>query len=102
MKIFPEPNLFKDPIYWAKTAVGSKFKFWVSVFIQVLTAAFVLYASTRGKMLDSSWVIVVLFMIVFPFYYLYALRKLLLELQEREKTRGDEAGGVGPSPWPPD
>ena len=93
MKIFPEPNLFKNPIYWAETAVGSKFKFWVSVFIQVLIAAFVLYASTRGKMLDSLWVIVVLFMIVFPFYYLYALRKLLLELQKRKKTRGDESGG---------
>jgi hypothetical protein len=93
MKIFPEPNVFKDPIGWTKIAIGSKFKFWVAVFLQVLFAVFVLYASARGKMLDFLWVLVPLFMIVFPFYYLYALRKLLLELQKREKTRGDEAGG---------
>jgi hypothetical protein len=93
MKIFPEPNVFKDPIGWAKIAIGSKFKFWVAVFLQVLVAAFVLYASTRGKMLDSLWVLVPPFMVIFPFYYLYALRKLLLELEKHEKTARDEAGG---------
>lgn len=95
MKIFPEPNLFKDPIYWTETAVGSTLKFWVSVFIQFLAGAFVIYKALRGAA-DESWLVfvfVVLFMFVFPFYYLYALRKLLLELQKREKMRGDEASG---------
>jgi hypothetical protein len=88
MKIFPEPNLFKDPINWAKAVVGSKFKFWFSVFIQFLSGTFVLYASLKGTVGEPSliFMVVVLFMIVFPFYYLYALRKLLLELQKREKT----------------
>jgi len=84
MKIFPETFLFKNPVKWAKAAVGSKFKFWSSVFIQLLCGAFVLYAC---RTVDGFWsVIVVLFMIIMPFNYLYALRKLLLELQKREKT----------------
>jgi hypothetical protein len=86
MKLFPEPFLFKDPINWAKAVVGSKFKFWFSVFIQLLCGAFVLYASLKGTVGGSWWIFVVLFMIVMPFNYLYALRKLLLELQKREKT----------------
>jgi hypothetical protein len=84
MKIFPEPFLFKDPIDWARVAVGSKFKFWFAVFIQLLCGAFVIYTC---RTVDGFWsVIVILFMIVMPFNYLYALRKLLLELQKRENT----------------
>lgn len=84
MKIFPEPFLFKNPINWAKAAVGSRFKFWFAVFIQLLCGVYVLYACrTVG---GFSSVIVVLFMIAMPFNYLYALRKLLLELQKLEKT----------------
>ena len=84
MKIFPETFLFKNPDKWAKAAVGSKFRFWSSVFTQLLCGAFVIYTC---RTVDGVWsVIVVFFMIVMPFNYLYALRKLLLELQKREKT----------------
>jgi hypothetical protein len=88
MKIFPETSLFNDPIKWVKASVGSKFKFWFWVFIHLLSGAFVLYTSQKGSVGQSWWwiFVVVYFMIVMPFSYLYALRKLLLELQKRDKN----------------
>jgi hypothetical protein len=87
MKILPEIFLFKDPIKWAKASAGSKFKFWFWVFIHLLSGAFVLYTYQKGTVGGYWWIfVVVYFMIVMPISYLYALRKLLLELQKREKT----------------
>ena len=57
MKIFPRHSLFQDPIYWTKTVVGSKFKFWSSVFVQFLTGAIVIYVSLKGA-IDRYWWIV--------------------------------------------
>jgi len=87
MKIFPEPNLWKDPIEWAKAAGGVRFKFWTQVFIHVLVGAFTVFVYTRGTFSLPSIILIVFFLVVVPLGYLNVIRKLLLELQKREKIQ---------------
>lgn len=87
MKIFPEPNLWKDPIEWAKAAGGVRFKFWTQVFIHVIVGAFTVVVYTRGTFSLPSIILIVFFLVVVPLGYLNVIRKLLLELQKREKIQ---------------
>jgi len=87
MKIFPEPILWKDPIGWAQKYVGSKFNFWLWIFLHVSVGALTVYLFIKGTLsLYFVLLVVIVFIILQPFYYLYALRKLVLELKKREKT----------------
>ena len=86
MKIFPEPFLFKDPIGWAKAVAGVRFKFWLHVFLHVFIGAATICVYIRGTFSLGFVLMIVFFMNVFPFEYLYVMRKLVLELQKREKT----------------
>lgn len=66
--------------------VGSKFRFWVAVFFHVLVGALTVFHSIKGTLsLSVVFPLLIVFIVVFPFFYLYALRKLLLELQNRER-----------------
>ncbi|MGB2764004.1 MAG: hypothetical protein WBC02_04130 [Candidatus Aminicenantaceae bacterium] len=86
MKIFG-PILWKDPIGWAQRAAGIKFNFWLFTFCNVLAGALTVYLFIIGDLsLVFVLMLVVVFIILGPFYYLYALRKLVLELKKREKT----------------
>jgi hypothetical protein len=86
VKIFPGPILWKDPIGWAQGVVG--INFWSLVFIQVFAGAATVYVWIRGTIpLYFVLVIVVLFIIYFPFYYLFVIRKLVLELKKLERSQ---------------
>ncbi|NQT81230.1 MAG: hypothetical protein HQ555_12665 [Candidatus Aminicenantes bacterium] len=86
MKIFG-PILWKDPIGWAQRAAGIKFNFWLFTFCKVFAGALTVYLFIIGDLsLVFVLMLVVIFIILGPFYYLYALRKLVLELQKRDKT----------------
>ena len=86
MKIFPGPILWKDPIGWAQGVAGVKL--WSLVFVHVFAGATTVYVYIRGiRSLYFVLLIVVLFIIYFPFGYLYVMRKLVLELQERERSQ---------------
>jgi ACR3 family arsenite efflux pump ArsB len=87
MKIFPEPNLWKDPIGWAKTMGGVRYKFWLQVFVHVLIGAITVFVYTRGTFSPGHIIMIVFFLVVMPLGYLYVIRKLLLELQKREKIQ---------------
>jgi hypothetical protein len=83
MKIVP------DPINWTKASIGSKFKFRLVVFVELLFDAFVIYVflinTTIGKFWRPFAVVFLGSMLGFHFRYLYALRKIFLELEKREK-----------------
>jgi len=83
----PEPILWKDPIGWAQRAAGIKLNFWLFTFCNVLAGASTVYLFIIGGLsLYFVLMIVVFFIILQPFYYLYALRKVVLELKKRDKT----------------
>jgi len=87
MKIVGDTFLFKNPIGWAQRVAGVRFTFLVFVFLHVLFGAITVYRFIRGTLsLDAVLLLVIVFVVILPFYYLYALRKLVLELQDREKT----------------
>jgi len=86
MKIFG-PILWKDPIGWAQRWAGVRYHFWLSTFCTVIAGALTVYLFITGDLsLIFILMIVVIFIILGPFYYLYAPRKLVLELKKREKT----------------
>jgi len=86
MKIFGDNFLFKNPIGWAKS-IESKFNFWLCIFLHVVAGAVTVYLFIKGTLsLYFVLLVVIVFIILQPFYYLYALRKLVLELKKREKT----------------
>jgi len=86
MKIFPGPILWKDPIGWAQRVAGVNF--WSLVFVHVFAGAATVYVFIRGtRSLYFVLLIVVLFIIYFPFGYLFVIRKLSLELKERERSQ---------------
>ena len=87
MKIFGDNFLFKDPIGWAQKSFGSKFNFWSWNFLHVFVGAVTVYLFIKGALsLYFFLCMVIVFMVILPFYYRYAGRKLVLELQDREKT----------------
>jgi len=87
MKIFPGPILWKDPIGWAQKLVGVRFKFLLCVFLHVFAGATTVYVWIRGTPSIYFVLLLVVFFIIFlPFEYLYALRKLVLEFQKRERN----------------
>ena len=87
MKIFGDNDLFKNPIGWAQNLAGVRFRFSVFIFLHVLFGAMTVYKFIRGTLsLESLLLLVIVFVVILPFFYLYALRKLVLELKKREKT----------------
>ena len=87
MKIFPGPILWKDPIGWAQREVGIKFNFWLFIFLQVSAGALTVYLFIIDNLsLVYVLMLVFIFIILKPFYYMYALRKLVLEFQKRERN----------------
>ena len=87
MKIFGDTFLFKDPIGWAQKSFGSKFNFWSWNFLHVAVGALTVYLFVKGTLsLYFVLLVVIVFIILQPFHYLYALRKLVLELKKHEKT----------------
>ena len=76
-------TIFNDPVHWSKSAVGSQWTFgfmMVGHIFATLFIGFALYDSGRLTLL----ILISLFTIYLPFLYLYALRKLLLLLEDKK------------------
>lgn len=73
-------TLGSDPVSWSRSAVGSSFRFLVMACLHVLI--WIIVVVFEGE----DVVILVLPITVFPILYLYAMKRLLQELdQERQK-----------------
>jgi hypothetical protein len=88
MKIFGDSWIFRDPIKWANGMVGSRTSFLSYFFLNVFVGVLTIYVYLKGTLsLSYVLLIVSLFIIIQPFYYLYALRKLVLELKKQDKIQ---------------
>jgi hypothetical protein len=86
MKIFPEPNLWTTPIEWAKKVAGVRLKFWLQVFFHVFMGAITVFWLIEATLPPGQIFFIGFFLVVFiPIGYLYGIRKLILDLQKREK-----------------
>lgn len=77
-------TIFNDPVHWSKMAVGSKLTFGIMIgshIVATIIFGFVLYDSDHFSLV----IFISLFTIYFPFLYLFALRKLLFLIEDKNK-----------------
>lgn len=69
-----------DPVGWSRNVVGSTPRFLVFAFLHVFV--WILLVKIGGERM----IVFVVFLTIFPIYYLYALKRLLQELDlERQE-----------------
>lgn len=76
-------TIFNDPLHWSKMAVGSKLTFGIMVGSHILATTligFILYDSDQFSLM----ILISLVALYFPFLYLFALRKLLLVIEDKK------------------
>ncbi|MBU7019270.1 MAG: hypothetical protein HXS44_17320 [Theionarchaea archaeon] len=68
-------SLFEDPIGWTQETVGSTIRFWIMVCLHILVGGALIV------FFGSEMIIFLLFITFFPILYLYAMKKLLEEIE---------------------
>ena len=79
--------LWKNPIGWSEKAVGTKFRFWLMISLQIfITFCIVFIFSLFATFweLCKICVIVITGTAFFPTMYLYALSRVLRELSKEK------------------
>jgi hypothetical protein len=87
MKSLFENSLFGNPVGWSKSVAGSWWRFGTFIGIHVLFCVMMgLNLYDEGKIYYLPGILI--FGVLFPFYYLYALRRLLIliEVKDQEST----------------
>lgn len=82
-------TLFNNPVYWSKIAVGSKWTFGLMIGIHVFVSiiiGFALYDTSSLMFLILP--VIFVFTVYLPFLYLFALRKLLLLIENEDSGKG--------------
>ena len=84
MKSLFRKSLFGDPVSWSKSAVGAKWRFGI------LIGSHILFCTMMGLNLQDDGMLfylpgIFIFGVLFPFYYLFALRKLLILIENKDQ-----------------
>ena len=79
-------TLFTDPVRWSKSIVGSSWRFGYFLGLHVLICAFIGIVLYRHEL---SYIIPLLILtsLLFPVFYLYALRKLIDQVENKDQSQ---------------
>ena len=87
-------TLWNDPIRWSERTCGNKFMFWLSIFCHILIVFIIVFMVHLISTPNERLKIYICFFVIYgaviaPTMYLYALRRLLIELK-KEKGRNSD------------
>ena len=85
-------NLWTNPVGWSEKAVGTRFRFWYMIIVQiafVLIVCAMMFILMSVEPLPTYYLIPVCFVVTistvaFPSMYIYALSRVLKELNKEE------------------
>ena len=85
--------IWKDPVKWSEKTIGKNFTFWFMIFTHLIGSAGLISMpvlillgigfSSVGTLIYA--VTFIMFAAILPISYLYALKKLLIELKKDHK-----------------